>query len=100
VVICGGISRYNFDPRSPEMPEGPRNYFNVVFTGATIQGFLMPQYERDFPEADQRLAGWVRAGRIQATGDVLEGFEQAPAALMRLFAGRNIGKQLLKVAAG
>ena len=37
VVICGGISRYNFDPRSPEMPPGPRNYFNVVFTGATIQ---------------------------------------------------------------
>ena len=100
VVICGGISRYNFDPRSPDMPEGPRNYFNVVFTGATIQGFLMPEYERDYPEADARLAGWVRAGRITPTADVLEGFEQAPAALMRLFAGRNIGKQLLKVAAG
>lgn len=99
VVICGAISRYNFDPRSPDMPEGPRNYFNVVFTGATIQGFLMPQYERDYPEADARLAEWVRAGRIQARADVEEGFEKAPAALMRLFAGRNTGKQLLRVAA-
>jgi NADPH-dependent curcumin reductase CurA len=99
VVICGGISRYNFDPRSEEMPAGPRNYFNVVFTGATIQGFLMPQYERDFPEADARLADWVRAGRIKPRADVLEGFENAPAALMRLFEGRNVGKQLLKVAA-
>jgi hypothetical protein len=98
VVICGGISRYNFDPRSPEMPEGPRNYFNVVFTGATIQGFLMPEYERDYPEADARLADWVRAGRIIPRTDVLDGFEQAPAALMRLFAGRNIGKQLVKLA--
>ncbi|HEY0648892.1 NADP-dependent oxidoreductase [Phenylobacterium sp.] len=99
VVICGGISRYNFDPRSEEMPAGPRNYFNVVFTGATIQGFLMPQYERDFPEADARLADWVRAGRIKPRADVLEGFENAPAALMRLFEGRNVGKQLLKVGA-
>ena len=97
VVICGGISRYNFDPRSPEMPQGPRNYFNVVFTGATIQGFLMPEYERDYPEADTRLADWVRSGRIVPRADVLEGFEQAPAALMRLFEGRNIGKQLLRI---
>lgn len=98
VVICGGISRYNFDPRSQEMPPGPRNYFNVVFTGATIQGFLMPEYERDYPEADARLAEWVRAGRIKARADVLDGFENAPAALMRLFDGRNVGKQLLKLA--
>jgi len=97
VVICGGISRYNFDPRSPQMPEGPRNYFNVVFTGATIQGFLMPQYERDYPEADSRLAEWVRAGKITPRADMLEGFENAPAALMRLFEGRNVGKQLLRV---
>jgi hypothetical protein len=98
VVICGGISRYNFDPRSPQMPEGPRNYFNVVFTGATIQGFLMPEYERDYPEADARLTDWLRAGRITPRCDVLEGFDNAPAALMRLFDGRNIGKQVLKVA--
>ncbi|WP_068876850.1 MULTISPECIES: NADP-dependent oxidoreductase [unclassified Phenylobacterium] len=98
VVICGGISRYNFDPRSPQMPEGPRNYFNVVFTGATIQGFLMPQYERDYPEADARLTEWLRSGRIVARPDIVDGFENAPAALMRLFEGRNVGKQLLKVA--
>jgi len=97
VVICGGISRYNFDPRSAEMPAGPRNYFNVVFTGATIQGFLMPEYERDYPEADARLAEWVRSRRVVARADVLEGFENAPAALIRLFEGRNVGKQLLKV---
>jgi hypothetical protein len=97
VVICGGISRYNFDPRSQEMPPGPRNYFNVVFTGATIQGFLMPEYERDYPEADARIVEWLRTGRITARPDVLEGFENAPAALMRLFEGRNVGKQLLKV---
>ena len=99
VVICGGISRYNFDARNPEqMPPGPRNYFNVVFTGATIQGFLMNHFERDYPIAEARLLEWVRAGAIKYREDVREGFEQAPAALMGLFDGGNFGKQLLKVA--
>ncbi|MFO1427307.1 MAG: zinc-binding dehydrogenase [Steroidobacteraceae bacterium] len=39
VVICGGIARYNADPRDPQsLPPGPQNYFNVVFTQATIRG--------------------------------------------------------------
>jgi hypothetical protein len=98
VVICGGISRYNADPRYPEqMPAGPRNYFNVVFTGATIQGFLMNHFERDYPIAEARLLEWVRAGAIKYREDVREGFENAPAALMGLFEGGNFGKQLLKV---
>lgn len=99
VVICGGISRYNSDPRNPEqMQPGPRNYFNVVFTGATIQGFLMSHFERDYPLAEARLLDWVRSGAIRYKEDVQAGFENAPAALNRLFVGQNFGKQLLKVA--
>ena len=98
VVICGGISRYNFDARDPgQMPPGPRNYFNVVFTGSTIQGFLMNHYERDYPIAEARLLDWVKAGALKYKEDVREGFENAPAALMGLFEGGNFGKQLLKV---
>lgn len=99
VVICGGIARYNFDARNPEqMPPGPRNYFNIVFTGATIQGFLMNHYERDYPLAEARLLTWVRGGVLKYKEDIREGFENAPAALMGLFDGGNFGKQLLRVA--
>ncbi|HEY2661292.1 MAG TPA: NADP-dependent oxidoreductase [Caulobacteraceae bacterium] len=99
VVICGGISRYNADARDPEqMPPGPRNYFNVVFTGASIQGFLLGHYAREFPVAEARLARWVEAGAIKYKEDMIEGFERAPEALLRLFAGQNFGKQMLKVA--
>jgi NADPH-dependent curcumin reductase CurA len=31
--------------------------------------------------------------------DVLEGIEQMPRALIRLYEGRNVGKQLVRVAA-
>jgi hypothetical protein len=44
-----------FRPAQPPTCRKARaNYFNVVFTGATIQGFLMPQYET-------RLSGGGRA---------------------------------------
>jgi NADPH-dependent curcumin reductase CurA len=99
VVICGGISRYNADPRNPaQMPPGPRNYFNVVFTGATIQGFLMSHFTDDYPIAEARLLEWVKSGAIRYREDVQTGFENAPAALNRLFAGQNFGKQLLQIA--
>jgi NADPH-dependent curcumin reductase CurA len=98
VVICGGISRYQADPRDPaQMPPGPRNYFNVVFTQATIQGFLVHHFESHYATADARLAEWLRSGQLKHKEDVQRGFENAPEALMRLFAGANFGKQLLEL---
>jgi NADPH-dependent curcumin reductase CurA len=100
IVICGGISRYNADPRdASQIPAGPQNYFNVVFTNATLQGFLVHHYAEHYAIAEQRLAAWVRDGRIRNHEDIVDGFEQAPRALMRLFAGGNRGKQILRIPA-
>lgn len=99
VVICGGITRYNADPRDPgQMPPGPRNYFNVVFNQASIQGFLVHHFAEHYATADERLAGWLRDGKLKHKEDLQQGFENAPRTLMRLFEGRNFGKQLLKLA--
>ncbi|RME61816.1 MAG: NADP-dependent oxidoreductase, partial [Alphaproteobacteria bacterium] len=76
----------------------PRNYFNVIFTRATIQGFLVFHFKDRFDEAEERLLGWVEAGKLRHREDIAEGFEAAPGALMRLFTGANIGKQLVRVA--
>lgn len=99
VVICGAISRYNFNARdAAQMPEGPRNYFNVVATGASIQGFVVHHFAHQFPAIEARLTAWLRAGAIRNHDDIQIGFENAPATLMRLFSGANRGKQLLKIA--
>jgi NADPH-dependent curcumin reductase CurA len=100
VVICGGISRYGADPRKPEqLPPGPQNYFNVVFTRATITGFLVHHFAEHYATADRRLGEWLADGRLRQLEDVVEGFENAPRALMRLFDGANLGKQLLRMGA-
>jgi len=94
VVICGGISRHE----TGRMPAGPENYFNVVFKRATIEGFIVLDYMSQFPAAGQRIGKWIAEGKIKYKEDVQEGFENTPRTLMRLFEGKNFGKQLLKIA--
>lgn len=94
VVICGGISR----SKTGGMPLGPANYFNIVFKRATMRGFILNDFSADFDRARMRLKGWIADGRLRAREDVQHGLENAPRTLMRLFEGRNLGKQLLKVA--
>lgn len=93
VVICGGIARYEAEGRPP----GPGNYFNIVFRRATMQGFLSGDYAEEFPLARQRLAQWIRDGKLKHREDVQHGFENVPRTLMRLFSGDNAGKQILKL---
>ena len=93
IIICGGISRYEQET----LPAGPANYFNVVFRQARIEGFLLSGYEREYPEAIERMTQWISDGRLVYREDVQEGFENIPTTLMRLFTGQNFGKQLLRL---
>ena len=93
VVVCGGISRY----QAEGLPTGPANYMNLIFQRASMSGFLMTDYVSEAPKALARLEAWIRNGDIQYKEDVQHGFDNIPATLMRLFEGKNFGKQLLKL---
>jgi len=93
VVICGGISRNE----TGGLPVGPSNYFNLVFRRAHMTGFIVLDWAAEFPAIRARLEQLVQAGRLNYREDIQEKFENAPATLMRLFAGQNRGKQLLKL---
>jgi NADPH-dependent curcumin reductase CurA len=43
------------------------------------------------------LAAWLRDGRLRYREDVAEGLDKAPEALLRLLAGGNSGKMLVRV---
>ncbi len=93
VVICGGISRYELG----QMPAGPQNYFNLVFRRASMHGFIVTDWAAEFPGIRQRIAALVADGRLAWRVDEQQGFENAPETLVRLFAGANRGKQVLKL---
>lgn len=93
VVICGGISRYNLTGEIP----GPKNYFNLVFRRARMEGFIVGDYASRFGEAIGVISDHLRDGSIKHHETILEGFDKMPDALMGLFSGTNMGKQLVHV---
>jgi NADPH-dependent curcumin reductase CurA len=96
VVLCGAISRHN-EPSGVFGP-GPSNYFNLIYRGARMEGFLVFHFQERFPEAITELAKWYDEGRIKNQIDLQHGLENAPKTIIRLFTGANLGKQLLKIA--
>ncbi|OYU15202.1 MAG: NADP-dependent oxidoreductase [Alphaproteobacteria bacterium PA4] len=95
VVLCGGISSYNDtgDSRS-----GLNNYMQLTVMRARMEGFIILDYGARFGEGVQALAKLMAEGKLVTAVDMQEGFENCPATLRRLFEGKNVGKQLLKVA--
>ncbi len=93
VVICGAISQYN----ATEAVPGPANYLALLVQRARMEGFIVFDYQPRYSEAVAALARWVAEGKIAFREDVIEGLENAPAALLRLFDGRNTGKLMVRV---
>ncbi len=57
----------------------------------------MFDFIKRYPEAEARMAEWIRDGRIKYREDIVDGLENAPTALKRLFESKNFGKQLVRI---
>ncbi|MDX1734488.1 MAG: NADP-dependent oxidoreductase [Halioglobus sp.] len=93
VVLCGGISRYN---QTGPLP-GPVNYFNLIYRRARMEGFIVIDYAERFGEATARLSQMLSEGTLRSRETVLQGFDRLPEALIGIFHGDNIGKQMVEV---
>jgi NADPH-dependent curcumin reductase CurA len=94
IVLCGSIST----GYRPERPEVGLHYYQLLTTRrARMEGFIVFDYAARFAAARADLRAWLDDGRLRQEHDVLEGLERAPAGLRRLFAGGNLGKQLLRI---
>ncbi|ELZ97007.1 oxidoreductase [Haloferax mucosum ATCC BAA-1512] len=93
VAVCGQIAHYNDE----EVPMGPRKLPMLIAPRAKVQGLLVGDYATRFGEASERLATWVARGDLEHRETVVEGLENAPDAFLGLFAGDNIGKQVVRV---
>jgi NADPH-dependent curcumin reductase len=93
IVLCGMIATYNdADPRP-----GPRNLTNLILRRVRMEGFIILDYMDRVEEARKDLMAWVMDGKIKYREDIQEGFENIPRTFLRLFEGKNQGKQLLKI---
>ncbi|MNL53147.1 putative NADP-dependent oxidoreductase YfmJ [compost metagenome] len=95
VVLCGSISS---GYREQDYGAGPRNYMQLGFRRARMEGFIFLDYVDRFPTAFKDLSRWLAEGRLACREDIIDGLENAPAALQGLFEGRNNGKCLVSLA--
>ncbi|MEL7060012.1 MAG: NADP-dependent oxidoreductase [Acidobacteriota bacterium] len=94
IALCGAISQYN----AMDDVRGPSNYLSLLVNRARIEGFIVFDFAPRYGEALAELGQWVQDGKIQARFEIVEGLENAPQALGRLFDGSKSGKLVVRIA--
>jgi NADPH-dependent curcumin reductase len=94
VPICGQISQYN---RSEG--QGLRNASVLLDKSVKLQGFRIGSHLACRDQALDQLLHWYRAGCLKFRETVAQGLEAAPAALVNMLSGGNVGKQVVRLAA-
>ena len=94
ISICGAITQYN----NAEPTPGPANYIALLTKRSRMQGFIVTDFMAKFDEAIMQLAQWKMSGQLKHREDVVDGLENAPKAIHKLFDGTNKGKLIIKVA--
>ena len=93
IVLCGQLSQCNLE--EPEL--GPRWLRQLIAKQAKAQGFLISSYAERFPEGLEKLASWLKQGKLKYREDVAQGIESAPQAFIGMLSGKNQGKQLVQL---
>ena len=93
IAVCGMISQYNL-----EQTEGVHNLFCLTMNRVHMEGFNAFDYYHLYPKFLEMVLPHIKEGKITYVEDIAEGLESASAALIGLFSGRNVGKQVVVVA--
>jgi NADPH-dependent curcumin reductase CurA len=96
IVICGAISQYN----ATGAVKGPANYMSLLVNRARMEGMVVFDYADRYPEGVAQIASWMKEGKLKSREDIVDGLEQFPEHLLKLFSGENFGKLVLRVSRG
>jgi NADPH-dependent curcumin reductase CurA len=97
IAVCGMISAYN---NFGAISEPVTTLSNMIYNRLTMRGFVYYEFEPLRAKFLADMKGWLREGRLQYRSTILQGIEQAPAALIGLFNGTNTGKMLVQLLKG
>jgi NADPH-dependent curcumin reductase CurA len=90
-VMCGATAGY----------EGQKlvmaNPTLILVSRLRVEGFIVGEHPNDWPVALDELGGLVAGGAIKFRESIAVGLASAPDAFLGLLAGRNFGKQLVRL---
>ena len=94
IAVCGFISTYN----ATEPQAGPKNLRAVLVNRLRMQGLIVFDWAKRYPEAIAALGAWHAEGKLKLREDVRDGgIEAYPDVLNLLYTGGNFGKLVLRV---
>lgn len=93
VVKCGTVSIPVWVPP----PQGPRMDREILTRRLRVEGFIIFDHIARFDTAAAELARLFNEGMLAYDEDIETKLEQAPQALVDVYAGRNRGKKLVKL---
>jgi hypothetical protein len=92
VVVCGTISDYNSVD-----PYRVRNWRAILVNRLRVQGMIVFDWKDRYGEALKALGGYFGEGRLKYRESIVHGLDNAPRGFIDLLAGKNFGKQLVKL---
>ncbi|CAH2060054.1 unnamed protein product [Thlaspi arvense] len=93
IAVCGMISQYHLDTN-----EGIQNVPVVIYKKIKMQGFAALDFFDRYPQFLEFVLPYIKERKLIYVEDIVEGLENGPAALVGILHGKNVGKQVLKIA--
>jgi hypothetical protein len=94
IALCGLISSYNGG-----VTQKASSLMQLVNKAAKMEGFLVRDYFDRYTEVIPLLESWVLDGSLTYQIDVLSGLDSIEEAMSRVFHGKNLGIQLVRLSA-
>lgn len=90
IAACGMISGY-----ATAQP-GPKNIANVIVKRLRLEGFLVTDHLDRQPAVEAELRQLMTTKQLDVPVTAFDGIDQAPAALLSLLGGGNLGKAIVR----
>ncbi|MGJ3258053.1 MAG: NADP-dependent oxidoreductase [Rhodospirillales bacterium] len=94
IPVCGVLSAYN------EAGEhyGVKNLHLFFDKSLRMEGFVLSAHKDVWPDARAEIEELIATGKLAFRETIADGIENAPDASIGMLEGRNVGKQLVKLA--
>jgi NADPH-dependent curcumin reductase CurA len=70
---------------------------SVLTKSLTIRGFIVGEFWDQYDTFLHEVGGRIRDGSIRYREDIVDGFENTPAAFAGMLRGENFGKLIIRV---
>jgi len=92
IAVCGMIAQSGV-----QSEQGIKNLYQLVPKRISMKGFLQSDYLHLYSKFLESTINFIKEGKLVYIEDIAEGLENAPSALVGLFHGKNVGKQVVRI---